>query len=179
MEIQTFDIEGLVLFTPKIHKDSRGIFLENYQLKNFVGILSETFTQDNLSRSLKGVLRGLHFQSPPHAQGKLVQVLKGSVLDVAVDIRAQSPTYGEYVSVELNGEEFKQFYIPPGFAHGFIALEDDTIFQYKCTNYYAPTHENTLLWNDKHLNIDWGLLNPIVSNKDQMGFAFSSFKSPF
>ena len=125
------------------------------------------------------MLRGLHFQKPPYAQGKLVRVIKGSVLDVAVDIRKGSPTYGKHQSIVLSEQNQKQFWIPPGFAHGFISLEDDTIFCYKCTNYYHKASEGSLLWNDPDLNIDWGMNEALLSEKDLIAKAFTNFESPF
>jgi dTDP-4-dehydrorhamnose 3,5-epimerase len=129
--------------------------------------------------SHKGVLRGLHFQRPPFEQGKLVRVIQGSVLDVAVDIRKGSPTYGQHKSILLSGENNLQFWIPPGFAHGFLTLEDNTIFSYKCTGPYSIESEGSVLWNDKDLNIDWNISSPIVSEKDQIAETFIQFKSPF
>ena len=135
--------------------------------------------QDNQSLSQKGVLRGLHFQNPPFAQGKLVRVIQGSVLDVAVDIRANSPTYGQHISVLLSGENKTIFWIPPGFAHGFVTLEDNTIFTYKCTGVYNKESEGALMWNDPGLNINWGVESPLVSEKDQEAASFKSFQSRF
>ncbi len=179
--IETFDIEGLVLFTPQIFKDERGLFFESFNQKVFNQSIGEnvTFVQDNMSVSKKNVVRGLHFQNPPFAQGKLVRVVKGSVIDVAVDIRKKSPTYGQHIAVKLTGENHKMLWIPEGFAHGFVALEDDTIFSYKCTNYYHPQSEDAILWNDKQLNIDWNVKTPILSEKDQLSQSFSTFASPF
>jgi dTDP-4-dehydrorhamnose 3,5-epimerase len=135
--------------------------------------------QDNQSLSQKGVLRGLHFQNPPFAQGKLVRVIKGSVLDVAVDIRKDSPTYGEHFSVELSEENKTILWIPPGFAHGFVTLEDDTIFIYKCTAVYNKESEGSLIWNDEDLNIDWRVVNPLVSDKDIQAGNFNDFTTQF
>ena len=180
MEIKNERIKGLFSIKPKIFGDERGYFLETFSKTNYEKILDDfNFVQDNLSLSAKGVLRGLHFQSPPFDQGKLVQVIKGSVIDVSVDIRKKSPTYGEYFSVILTEKEKNQIWIPPGFAHGFCALEDNTIFSYKCTNYYSPEHEISILWNDKTLNIDWTIEEPIISEKDQKGIDFDNFVSPF
>ncbi len=172
-------IEGVVIIEPQIFGDERGFFVETYNFERYKEVgLGLKFVQDNLSASIKGVLRGLHFQKKPFAQGKLIQVIKGRVLDVAVDIRKNSPTRGQYVSVELSGENKKQLWIAPGLAHGFISLEDDTIFSYKCTNFYNPTAERGIMWNDKDLNIDWklkenGIKKPIVSEKDQKNLYFS------
>lgn len=180
MNVKTFDIEGLALFEPKIFKDDRGLFYESFNADKYAEILGDiNFYQDNISVSKKNVLRGLHFQSPPHAQGKLVTVLKGSVLDVAVDLRKDSYTYGKHIIVELSEQNRNQLWIPPGFAHGFLSLEEDTVFSYKCTNYYAPGHENTILWNDPTLNIDWKVKNVIISTKDKEGIEFINFASPF
>lgn len=181
MKLTTFDIDGLLLIEPKIFHDDRGFFFESFNEQKYQEILGDDirFVQDNISSSKKNVLRGLHFQSPPFAQGKLVTVISGSVLDVAVDIRKDSATYGASQLINLSAENKFQFWIPPGFAHGFLALEENTVFSYKCTNYYAPTHEQTLLWNDAELSIDWNVINPIVSNKDIIGQDFSTFVTPF
>ena len=137
------------------------------------------FVQDNESKSGKNVLRGLHFQKPPFAQGKLVRVIQGKVLDVAVDIRKGSPTYGKYHSVELDAESKRMFYIPEGFAHGFLTLEENTIFAYKCTNYYNKESEGSLLWCDEEIGIDWNVENPVLSDKDKISPLFKDFISPF
>ena len=180
MEKITVGIEGLLLFNPKVFKDERGEFFETYNYEKYASQLPNVnFVQDNLSKSHKNVLRGLHFQLPPFEQGKLVQVIKGRALDVAVDIRKNSKTYGHYFSVELSEINKIQFWIPPGFAHGFLSLEDDTLFAYKCTNNYSPGHEKTILWNDPQLNINWGEIQPIVSLKDLQGVPFNSFITPF
>jgi len=180
MEKITVGIEGLLLFNPKVFKDERGEFFETYNNEKYASQLPHiNFVQDNLSKSHKNVLRGLHFQLPPFDQGKLVQVIKGRALDVAVDIRKNSKTYGHYFSVELSEINKIQFWIPPGFAHGFLSLENDTLFAYKCTNNYSPGHEKTILWNDSQLAIDWKETQPIVSSKDAQGIHFSDFNSPF
>jgi dTDP-4-dehydrorhamnose 3,5-epimerase len=173
MKVEKTKIDGLLIITPEIFGDERGFFVETFNKDRYqeVGI-SDDFVQDNLSKSQKGVLRGLHFQKEPFAQGKLVTVIQGRVLDVAVDIRKDSPTFGEHVSVELSGENKKQFWLPPGFAHGFVSLEADTLFSYKCTNLYNPESEGSILCNDEKLGIDWklkenGISEPIVSEKDQ------------
>jgi dTDP-4-dehydrorhamnose 3,5-epimerase len=174
MKVINFEIKGLKLIEPDVFEDDRGYFFESYsqqKLKEF-GI-DDVFVQDNESRSMKGVLRGLHFQKEPYAQAKLVRVVKGKVLDVAIDIRKSSPTYGKYVIVELSEKNKKMFFIPKGFAHGFVVLEDDTIFQYKCSNFYHKASEGSILWNDKTLNIHWNIdFNPIVSEKDQRADTF-------
>lgn len=177
MNIISTDIEGLLIIEPNVFEDDRGYFYESYNKETFdsLDIFSGPFVQDNQSKSSKGVLRGLHFQNAPFAQGKLVRVINGSVLDVAVDLRKYSKTYGQHVSVKLTGDNKKMFWVPEGFAHGFSTLEDDTIFSYKCTNYYNKNSEGCILWNDFDLNIDWGVLNPIVSEKDKKGMKFSDF----
>ncbi len=180
MKFFEVDIEGLVVVEPTVFEDDRGYFFESYNHKEFIANgIAETFVQDNQSKSQKNVLRGLHFQKPPYAQAKLVRVIHGSVLDVAVDIRKDSPTYGSYHLELLSAENKKMFYLPAGFAHGFLTLEDDTIFSYKCSNVYDSASEDALLWNDKDLNIDWGILDPVLSGKDAEAKSFNEFKSPF
>ena len=181
MEIIKTEIEGVVILKPKVFGDDRGYFFESFR-EDFIyeNVCKNKFIQDNESSSKYGVIRGLHFQKPPHAQSKLVRVVKGKVLDVAVDIRKNSSTFGQYISVELSGENKKQLWIAPGMAHGFLALENDTIFSYKCTNLYNPTAEGGLLWNDKSLNIDWkleenGIKDPIVSEKDAKNVSWQEF----
>jgi len=180
MEVTQFDISGPLLIKPRVFYDERGYFYESYnqQVFNTIGI-TDHFVQDNQSSSLKNVLRGLHFQHPPFDQGKLVRVLSGSVLDVAVDIRKHSPTYGKHLKVELSAKNQFLFWIPPGFAHGFISLEEDTIFLYKCTKLYDKQSESGILWNDPALNIDWGCNRPIVSSKDQELPLFNLVESRF
>jgi dTDP-4-dehydrorhamnose 3,5-epimerase len=165
---------------PRIFEDDRGHFFESWSNECFKNIgLDLDFVQDNQSLSQKGVLRGLHFQDPPFAQGKLVRVIKGSVIDVAVDIRKNSSTYGQHYSVELSEENKTAFWIPPGFAHGFVSLEDGTIFTYKCTEVYNKKSEGALVWNDETLNINWGVDHPLVSDKDMMAGSFIDFESEF
>jgi dTDP-4-dehydrorhamnose 3,5-epimerase len=182
MTFETCEIEGLVIIQPRIFNDERGLFYESYnqqRINEGIG-LNLNFVQDNVSVSKKNVLRGLHFQMPPHAQGKLVSVLKGSVLDVAVDLREKSPNYGKHYKIVLNDIEKKMFWIPEGFAHGFIALEENTIFNYKCTNFYNPNSEKSIIWNDPQLSINWGSVDLIkISEKDQHAELFSNFASPF
>lgn len=180
MQIEKTEIEGLLIIKPKVFEDDRGHFFESFN-KNvfFKNGLSLEFVQDNQSLSNKNVLRGLHFQSPPYAQGKLIRVIKGSVLDVAVDIRKSSPTYGKNVVINLSEQNKIMFYIPEGFAHGFLTLEDNTIFSYKCTNFFNKESEGSLLWNDLDLNVNWGITNPILSDKDKVAPTFNSFNSPF
>jgi len=177
--INTF-IEDLVIVQPRFFSDNRGYFFESYNYRDYEkNGLPMRFVQDNISKSQKGVLRGLHFQKPPYEQGKLVQVLKGEVLDVAVDLRRESLTYGQHFTIKLNEENKTQLYIPAGFAHGFATLKDETVFAYKCTNYYHKESEGSIYWNDKTLGIDWLIENPIVSDKDQIKNSFDNFISPF
>lgn len=181
MTIETTPIEGLLIIHPKIFRDGRGYFYESWNAKVFreAGITIE-FIQDNQSLSQKDVLRGLHFQSPPFAQAKLVRVIAGAVLDVAVDLRKNSPTYGKHFSIELNEENKTMFFIPQGFAHGFATLADNTLFSYKVGGgYYNKESDNTLLWNDPALNIDWKVSNPILSEKDLVGKKLADLSSPF
>ena len=181
MEVKKTKINGVFLIKPQIFKDKRGYFFESFNSKEFrkaIG-LDVQFIQDNQSLSSKNVLRGLHFQHPPFAQAKLVSVIKGEVLDVVVDIRKGSDTYGEYIAEHLSEENHQQLYIPEGMAHGFLTLKDDTIFTYKCSNYYHKDSEDGIIWNDSSLNIDWNIKNPLVSEKDQLVQNFSSFVSPF
>ena len=169
MEIIKTKIEGVVIIEPRIFKDDRGYFFESFSQREFEEkVCKTTFVQDNESKSSYGVLRGLHFQKPPFAQSKLVRVIKGAVLDVAVDIRKGSPTFGQYVSVELTGENHRQFFIPRGFAHGFSVLSEEVIFQYKCDNFYSPQSEGAIAWNDPDLNIDWRIPaeKVVLSEKD-------------
>lgn len=181
MEIKTTPIKGVLIIEPRVFKDERGEFFESFNQMLFDKVTDGKyqFVQDNQSVSKKNVLRGLHFQKPPFAQGKLVRVIQGAVLDVAVDIRTDSKTYGEHVAIELSKENNKQLFIPPGFAHGFIALEENTVFAYKCTNYYAPDYEETIRWDDPVLNINWGSATCLVSEKDNTGRDFTKFVSDF
>jgi len=173
-------ISGLKLLQPTIFNDARGYFFESYNYETFKKLgIEDLFNQDNQSLSKKNVIRGLHFQVPPFAQAKLVRVIKGAVLDVAVDLRKESPSYGQYFSVELNEENQLQLYIPVGFAHGFLALENNTIFAYKCSNVYHKDSERSILFNDKDLNINWNIDNPVVTDKDLQGICFKDFTSPF
>lgn len=180
MEIVETKLKDLVVIKPKVFEDSRGYFFESYNENSFkqAGV-SVNFVQDNQSLSQKGVLRGLHFQNNPHAQGKLVRVITGAVYDVAVDIRKNSATYGQWFGLELTEENKWMMYIPPGFAHGFATLRDNTIFSYKCTNLYNKPSEGCILWNDPTLNIDWKISNPLLSAKDLEGTLFKEFKSEF
>lgn len=180
MQVESFYIDGLKTFTPRVFEDERGYFFESYNAPFFrENIADIQFIQDNQSSSKKNVLRGLHFQAPPFDQGKLVRVIKGAVLDVAVDIRKKSPTYGKHVCVELTEDNQKVFWIPSGFAHGFLSLEENTIFSYKCTNVYHAQSEGAVCWNDPELAINWGVNDPLVSEKDQIAPLFKDFISPF
>lgn len=180
MKVEKLSIKGLLIVEPNVFGDDRGYFFESFNKEKFETLnVDSSFVQDNVSKSSKGVLRGLHFQNPPFAQGKLVSVLQGSVLDVAVDIRKDSPTYGQHYSIILSGDNKKMFYIPPGFAHGFKTLEDNTIFSYKCTNGYNKESEGAIKWDDKDLSIDWDIQNPIVSEKDQIAPGFKELNSQF
>lgn len=173
-------IEGLIEIEPRVFEDSRGYFFESYNAKRFAeNGIPENFVQDNQSLSQKGVLRGLHFQAPPFAQGKLVRVIKGAVLDVAVDIRKGSPTFGKYHMVELTEENKKMFWVPPGFAHGFLTLRDQTIFSYKCSNVYNVESEGSVLWNDKDIDIQWPKGDFQLSEKDVKAPTLSELESPF
>ncbi len=160
------NIEGLLVLEPKLFRDDRGFFAETYQQARYTPLGIGPFVQDNWSRSARGVLRGLHFQVPPKAQGKLVMVTRGAAWDVAVDLRRGSPTFGKHVGVELTGDNGRQFWIPPGFAHGFVALSDDTDFLYKCTEAYAPDCEGAIAWDDPDLGIAWPVMGPQVAAKD-------------
>lgn len=168
------EIPDVVVIEPTVHGDSRGYFVETFRqdkLEEFLGY-KINFCQDNESKSSKGVLRGLHYQLPPHAQTKLVRVISGRVLDVAVDIRKNSPTFGKYVAVELSGENKKQLLIPRGFAHGFVVLEDDTVFAYKVDNYYSPECDRGIAFDDKNLNIDW------ILNHNELNLSAKDIKQP-
>jgi dTDP-4-dehydrorhamnose 3,5-epimerase len=164
-------IDGVVIIEPRLFKDERGYFFESFSQKEFEEKVCKTvFVQDNESKSSYGVLRGLHFQKPPFAQSKLVRVVRGAVLDVAVDIRKGSPTFGKHVAVELTAENHRQFFIPRGFAHGFSVLSQEVVFQYKCDNYYAPQSEGALAWDDPELGIDWRIPagEIVLSKKDKV-----------
>jgi dTDP-4-dehydrorhamnose 3,5-epimerase len=169
MEVIKTNIEGVVIIEPRIFRDDRGYFFESFSQRDFQEKVCNTvFVQDNESKSSYGVLRGLHFQKTPYAQSKLVRVIKGAVLDVAVDIRKGSPTFGQHVAVELTEDNHRQFFIPRGFAHGFSVLTDEVIFQYKCDNFYAPQSEGALAWDDPDLGIDWRIPTDkvLLSEKD-------------
>lgn len=180
MTITETKLPGLLVIDPKVFGDERGYFFESFNQKVFEAAGLETnFLQDNESKSARGVLRGLHFQAPPFEQGKLVRVARGAVMDVSVDIRKASPTYGKWESFELSEHNKRMLWIPPGFAHGFVSLESDTIFIYKCTNVYHSESEGSVRWNDQDLGIVWGVEDPVVSEKDQQAPLFSELRSPF
>lgn len=175
MNVIKTEIPEVIIFEPKVFGDERGFFFESFNQKIFEEAtgLKREFVQDNHSKSSKGVLRGLHYQLPPMAQGKLVRVVQGEVFDVAVDIRKSSPTFGRWVGVHLSAENKRQLWIPEGFAHGFLTLSDTAEFLYKTTNYYAPECERAIVWNDRHINIQWPLTESInLSNKDQAAASF-------
>lgn len=183
MEVIKTEIEGVVIIEPRVFGDARGYFFESFNAREFAEKtgMHVNFVQDNESMSHYGVLRGLHFQQPPFAQSKLVRVVKGRVLDIAVDIRVGSPTYGKYVSVELTEDNHRQFFMSKGFAHGFSVLSDEVIFQYKCDEFYAPQSEGAIAWNDPDLAIDWQIPadKVLLSDKDKKHPFLRDFKSPF
>jgi len=173
-------IDGLLIITPDVFHDERGYFFESYNLNKYSGSgLNQTFVQDNISKSQKGTIRGLHYQVGEFAQGKLCLVILGKVLDVAVDVRFNSPTYGKYFSIELNDNNKKQLWIPPGFAHGFSVLSEEAVFSYKCTNFYSKQHERAILYSDTDLNINWQVDVPLVSPKDLQATKFRDINKDF
>lgn len=180
MQVTKTFIEGLLIIQPTVFHDDRGYFYEPYNRKAFAEIgITEEFVQDNQSFSQKDVVRGLHFQKPPHAQAKLLRILQGSIWDVAVDIRKSSPTYGKYFGLELSAENKTMFYVPKGFAHGFVTLEDNTLLLYKCSDFYNKASEESLIWNDADVAIPWKINNPILSEKDLKGKKLSELDSKF
>ena len=182
MNIIKTDIDGVVIIEPRIFTDARGYFFESFSERDFCKEVREIkFVQDNESKSSYGVMRGLHFQRPPFTQSKLVRVIKGAVLDVAVDIRKGSPTYGKHVAVELTEDNHRQFFVPRGFAHGFAVLSDEAIFQYKCDNFYAPEADGGITILDESLGIDWHIPmdKAILSEKDTKHSLLKDFDSPF
>tara|TARA_X000000950_G_scaffold225907_1_gene272605 strand:+ start:19905 stop:20456 length:552 start_codon:yes stop_codon:yes gene_type:complete len=182
MKFTKTKIEGLTIIEPTVFEDKRGYFLESYNQKKFEEVLGPVkFLQDNESKSTKGVLRGLHFQKPGFDQAKLVRCINGEVLDVTVDIRKNSKTYGEYLAVLLSGKNKKQLFVPRGFAHGFVVLSETAIFSYKVDNWFSPEHEEGIIWNDPYLGIDWGICNDDVklSIKDKNLPSFKNFLTPF
>ncbi|MCX6182480.1 MAG: dTDP-4-dehydrorhamnose 3,5-epimerase [Bacteroidetes bacterium] len=180
MNIVPTEIPEVLIVEPKVFADERGFFYETYNENTFKSHnINAKFVQDNLSKSSKNILRGLHFQKPPFTQGKLVKVIQGSVLDVCVDLRLASPTYGKHIKVLLSENNNRMLWVPEGFAHGFLTLEDETIFYYKCTNFYHAESDSSILWNDPALNIDWGITNPILSDKDRNAKKLSEFYGLF
>ena len=182
MNVIKTKIDGLVIIEPKLFVDERGYFFESFNQRDFISAVGNvTFVQDNESKSSYGVLRGLHFQLPPYSQSKLVRVIEGKVLDVAVDLRKSSPTYGHYVSVELTADNHRQFFIPKGFAHGFVVLSQQAVFQYKCDEFYHPEAEGAIAWNDPTINIDWQIPaeDIILSAKDKIHPMLHDITSPF
>jgi dTDP-4-dehydrorhamnose 3,5-epimerase len=180
MEIITTPFNGILLIKPDLFADDRGYFYESFNKQKFLGLnLEVDFVQDNVSKSRWGTVRGLHFQTGNKAQGKLCQVLYGKVLDVALDLRVESPTFGKHFSIELSEENHLLLWIPVGFAHGFSVLSEEVIFKYKCTNYYSKENERTILFNDPQLNIDWKVDKPVFSSKDLNGKLFVDSKKDF
>ena len=180
MKINKTFIEDLLIIQPLLFKDDRGFFCESYNKKNLDKIIKIVFVQDNESKSNKGVVRGLHFQLPPFDQAKLVRCVSGKILDVAVDLRTNSKTYGKPFSIELSSENNKQLFVPKGFAHGFQVLSQTAVISYKVDNYYNPKSDSGIIWNDKDLSIDWNFdIKPILSVKDLKLKAFKNLKSPF
>ncbi|HOT88836.1 MAG TPA: dTDP-4-dehydrorhamnose 3,5-epimerase [Bacteroidales bacterium] len=180
MKVDETPIEGLLIIQPDVYFDERGYFLETYNKEKWKELgINFDFMQDNQSQSSEGVLRGLHFQNPPYAQGKLVSVIAGAVIDIAVDLRKKSKTYGSYFALELSEQNKTIFWIPPGFAHGFVSLQDNTIFSYKCTQVYNKQSEASIRWDDTDLAIDWKIQNPIISEKDRNAPFFKEYISMF
>lgn len=176
------EIPEVVIIEPNVFGDHRGYFLESFNQKEFEKNIGDiAFVQDNESKSSRGVLRGLHFQNPPFAQAKLVRCVEGEVLDVAVDIRKESPTYGHHVAVKLSGDNKRQLFVPKGFAHGFVVLSEFATFAYKVDNWYSPENEDGIMWNDLDLNIDWSIHQDkiLLSEKDKFLEPFNKFKTPF
>ncbi len=180
MQIESTFIDGLVVIEPDVFNDARGFFYESFNIEKYKLITDKySFVQDNISKSQHGTIRGLHYQVGKFAQGKLVSVVVGKVLDVAVDIRFGSPTFGKHFAIELSDENKKQFWIPPGFAHGFSVLSEEVIFTYKCTANYNKASERSIIYNDSDLNIDWKVAKPIVSEKDLISKNFSEIEEDF
>ena len=180
MKIIDKQLNGLLLLQPSVFDDDRGYFYESFHISRYEELgINIPFVQDNISKSVKNTLRGLHYQVGNAAQGKLVQVLSGKVLDVAVDIRFDSPSFGQYYGVEISEENHYQLWIPAGFAHGFSVLSDEAIFSYKCTALYSKNDERTILYNDARLNIDWKVSSPLLSPKDLLGKKFSEIEKDF
>ena len=180
MKINKTFIEDLLIIEPQLFKDDRGFFYESYNKNNLDKVINIVFVQDNESKSNRVVIRGLHFQAPPFVQTKLVRCISGNILDVAVDLRTSSKTYGKFFSIELSSENNKQLFVPKGFAHGFQVLSETAIINYKVDNFYNPKSESGIIWNDKDLSIDWNLdLKPILSKKDLKLISVKDLKSPF
>ena len=180
MKINKTFIEDLLIIEPQLFKDDRGFFYESYNKNNLEKVINVVFVQDNESKSYKGVVRGLHFQRPPFEQTKLVRCVSGKILDVAVDLRINSKTYGKCFSIELSSENNKQLFVPKGFAHGFQVLSEEAIVNYKVDNFYNPKYDSGIIWNDKDLLIDWNLdIKPVLSVKDLKLISFKDLKSPF
>jgi len=180
MKINKTFIEDLLIIEPQLFKDDRGFFYESYNKNNLDKVIDVVFVQDNESKSNRGVIRGLHFQKPPHAQTKLVRCVSGEVLDIAVDLRKNSKTYGKSFSIELSSKNNKQLFVPKGFAHGFQVLSEEAIVNYKVDNFYNPKYDSGIIWNDKDLLIDWNLdIKPVLSVKDLKLISFKDLKSPF
>ena len=181
MNVIKTDFKDLLILEPTVIRDDRGYFLESFNEAKFrieTG-LNITFVQDNESVSSKNVLRGLHFQLPPYSQAKLIRVAQGSVLDVVVDLRRSQPTYLQHFKIVLSAENQKQLFVPEGFAHGFLVLEDNTIFSYKCSNYYNRPNDRSILWNEEEFGIDWKIDEPSLSDKDKFAMKFVDFENPF
>ena len=180
MKITELKIKGIIIIELDVFKDNRGYFAETFSLKRYNDLgINLNFVQDNISVSRKGTLRGLHYQVPPKAQAKLCHVLKGRVIDVAVDLRFGSPTFGQYLALELSEENHTQIFIPAGFAHGFAVLSDEAVFQYKCSEFYSKEYERAIRFDDPDLKIDWGIENPIVSDKDREAKFFKEIEMDF
>ncbi|MFH1194745.1 MAG: dTDP-4-dehydrorhamnose 3,5-epimerase [bacterium] len=180
MTVEKTQFDGLLVIKPDVFRDTRGYFYESFNKNKFIKVgLSLNFEQDNISRSAKGTIRGLHYQVGDNAQGKLCSVLLGKVFDVAVDIRFGSPTFGKHFRIELSDENNYQLWIPPGFAHGFCVLSDEAIFHYKCTALYNKESERSILFSDNDIAVDWGIENPIVSEKDQKAKLFKDIQKDF
>jgi dTDP-4-dehydrorhamnose 3,5-epimerase len=180
MKINKTFIEDLLIIEPQLFKDDRGFFYESYNKNNLDKVVNVVFVQDNESKSKKGVIRGLHFQKPPYAQTKLIRCISGSILDVVVDLRLKSKTYGKSFSIKLSSENNKQLFVPKGFAHGFQVISDEAIVNYKVDNFYNPKSDSGIIWNDKDLSIDWNLdIKPVISLKDLKLISFKELKSPF
>lgn len=179
MKLIRTNFKDLLIIEPMVFKDVRGYFLESYHKEKLDQLIKIDFVQDNESCSEKNVLRGLHFQKPPFAQAKLIRVICGAILDVVVDLRKESKTYGQHFDIELNETNKTQLFVPLGFAHGFLTLTDNTIINYKCSQFYNPKSEVSLLWNDKTFNINWPIKTPNLSDKDKNGLNFNNFNSPF